>query len=574
MPLTIQEFQNLSDEDLRQKYSRSDLRDFARSQLLQLQAPADARSGITAYDPSEDLFSLKNLGTMAGNIPGSAAHMVGDVAEAVTSPIETAKAVWETGAGGLLEGIGRRFGVTYDEEEGLGYDPELLKKTLVEDPAGVALDVAPGGAAVGRVAGLGRIGRAALSPVRAAAEVAGGLGKGTGLGARTIASVMSGIKPGVLTAGREALGQTGEAGKIARKGFEAGKTAEDAIPDAINKIEEIISSELDDVGKGIRSSVLGDQMVSPDAYNAFARNVEKTFKEFNVYPGPKRGMLDFGKSRIPKDVGAQGRIEDALDLIRQARDGYRNIHTGQKTSKGSTLEDYWTARTQISEANSTAFKQKYGDMEQGLLKGLYGNLNELMDSVDNTKFKDLNQKYKEGIELRDRFSKMAGSQMAPEQQISSIIDAVRKGEGTSVKFLKGVQEKTGVPLQAIAAGQDLVGLIPRELVGKGAFMAIVPAVATGVLPAKVMLAMFLSPPRFLRRYLKMIGATERQIKELGTFADKLVGLPRVAAMAEQGLTIGGIINQLSEQAEQPSFLGQLAPASARPMRTGVAEQYR
>ena len=203
-------------------------------------------------------------------------------------------------------------------------------------------------------------------------------------------------------------------------------------------------------------------------------------------------------------------------------------------------------------------------MEQGLLKGLYGNLNELMDSVGNTEFQALNRSYKEGIEFRDRFSKMAGSQMAPEQQISSIIDAVRKGEGTSDLFLRGIEETTKVPLRAIAAGQDLKGLIPRELVGKSAFMAIVPAVATGVLPAKVMFALFLSPPRFLRRYLKIIGATERQIKELGTFADKLVGLPRVAAMAEQGLTIGGIINQLSEQEDQPSFLGQLAPASARP----------
>ena len=151
--------------------------------------------------------------------------------------------------------------------------------------------------------------------------------------------------------------------------------------------------------------------------------------------------------------------------------------------------------------------------------------------------------------------------MAPEQQISSIIDAVRKGEGTSDLFLRGIEETTKVPLRAIAAGQDLKGMIPRELVGKSAFMAIL--AATAVTP-KVMFALFLSPPAFLRRYLKTIGATERQIKELGTFADNLVGIPRVAAMAEQGLTIGGIINQLSEHAEQPSFLGQLAPASARP----------
>ena len=100
MPLTLQEFKSATTDDLLEKYSPQEIRTFIgqldlpppEAQPETRPRPSD-RDWITPYDPSEDLFSLKNLGTMAGNIPGSAAHMVGDVAEAVTSPIETAKAV-------------------------------------------------------------------------------------------------------------------------------------------------------------------------------------------------------------------------------------------------------------------------------------------------------------------------------------------------------------------------------------------------------------------------------------------------------------------------------------------------
>ena len=170
MPLTLQEFKSSSPDDLLGKYSPLELKMFMqRIRSPQSEGQPETRfqpptqRGITAYDPSEDSFSTENLGAMAGNIPASAYHMAADVAGAVTSPKKTAEAVWEAGAGGLLEGIGRRFGVTYDENEGLGYDPELLKKTLVEDPAGMALDVAPGLQAIGAGAKAARLGTRAVS---------------------------------------------------------------------------------------------------------------------------------------------------------------------------------------------------------------------------------------------------------------------------------------------------------------------------------------------------------------------------------------------------------------------------
>ena len=595
MPLTLQEFKSSSPDELMGKYSPLELKMFINTMRSpQSEGQPETRfqpptqRGITAYDPSEDFFSTENLGAMAGNIPASAYHMAADVAGAVTSPKKTAEAVWEAGAGGLLEGIGRRFGVTYDENEGLGYDPELLKKTLVEDPAGMALDVAPGLQAIGAGAKAARLGtravsaaqrigptatrvaekavnyadspllRTATSPVKAMAQAARGVGSGAATGTKAIASAMSGIDPGVLGTAREVLGEYGkrgtkladtnfDAGDLAMKGreaFDAAKKGPNAIPEAVTQIEVGIASRLDRIGSDLRASV-GTERATAEAMGAFVGDVRKRLNDRDVTaffePDGSIG-LDFRKSAIPEEAASQERILKAMRAM-------------VKTFESGTLDDLWRARRQIDEANSTAFKQKFGNTEIGILKEFRAELNTVMDTVDNPQFKKLNKDYKNGIALRDRFDKLAGSRVDPEGQISSVIRAIRQGRGSSNEFLKKVEADTGTPLRAIAAGTELQGLLPRGLVGRGLFAG----VASLTFGSDVLLALFLAPPGALRGYLKMIGAGERKIKALGTFTDNIMGLPRAAALAEQGLTIGGILQQLSDQPEQPSFLGQFAP---------------
>jgi len=596
MPLTLQEFTSSSPDDLLGKYSPLELKMFMQSMRspeaqTETRSQPPTRSGITPYDPSQDFLSAQNLGAMAGNIPASAYHMAGDVAEAAWSPIETGKAAWETGAGGLLEGLGRRFGVTYDENEGLGYDPELLKKSLVEDPTGMALDVAPGMQAVGagaKAARLGtrasalarktagpRAGRAvrtavqaadsplvqtATSPVKALAQGARKLGQGAGGISRAASSALSGIDPGVLSTAREVLGEYGRRGtkagdfaKESRKAFDAARKTSDPIPEAVTKIEVGIVSELDQIGSDLRAAV-GTQRTTAQGMIEFENKILKRLKDrditFYEKIDPRTGQrvrdnkrgLDFRKSAIPEEAAAQRRIHKAMRALGDAR-------------TSGTFEDLWRARRQIDEANSTALKQKFGNTEIGILKEFRAELNNLMDSVGNLEFQRLNKKYKEGIELRDRFDKMAGTRIDPEGQISAVIRAIRESRKSSNEFLKTVEMQTKTPLRAIAAGAELQGLLPRGLVGRGVF-ANVAALTFG---SDVLFAFFLAPPAALRTYLKAIGATERKIKVLGAVTDQIMGLPRAAALAEQGLTIGGIIQQLSDQPEQPSFLGQFAP---------------
>jgi hypothetical protein len=363
---------------------------------------------------------------------------------------------------------------------------------------------------------------------------------------------MSGIDPGVLSTAREVLGEYGrkgtEAGDFAREGrkaFEAARKTPDAVPEAVVRIEAGIASHLDELGSGMARSAVGSQRPTAQNVVTFQKNIAQTFKNFDVRPHRNAAgeiEFDFSKSSIPEEFAAQRRIKKAMRAIFE---GY----------EGGTLEDWWRARKRLDEANSTALKQKFGNTEIGILKTLRAKTKQLLDSVDNPEFQRLNKAYEEGSALRTRFDKLAGTRVDPEGQISSVIRAIRESRQSSNEFLKKVERQTGTPLRAIAAGAELQGLLPRGLVGRGLF-ANVAALTFG---SDVLFALFLAPPAALRKYLKVIGAGERQIKALGTFTDNLMGLPRAAALAEQGLTIGGIIQQLSDQPEQPSFLGQFAP---------------
>ena len=347
------------------------------------------------------------------------------------------------------------------------------------------------------------------------------------------------------------LGEYGKrgtkAGDLAMKGreaFDAARKGPDAIPESVTKIEVGIASRLDRIGSDLRASV-GTERATAEAMGAFERGVVKRLNDrdvklFRTPDGPLG--LDFRKSAIPEEAASQERI------LKSMRAMLRGFESG-------TLDDLWRARRQIDEANSTALKQKFGNTEIGILKEFRAELNTVMNTVDNKQFQKLNKDYKQGIELRDRFDKLAGSRVDPEGQISAVIRAIRQSRQSSNEFLKKVEADTGTPLRAIAAGTELQGLLPRGLVGRAAITGIT-AMSFG---SDVLFAFFLAPPGLLRRYLKVIGATDRKIKALGAVTDRIMGLPRAAALAEQGLTIGGILQQLSDQPEQPSFLGQFAP---------------
>lgn len=222
----------------------------------------------------------------AKNVIPSAGKLVGDYAQALLHPIDTAKAVADVGAGAIRAGaaqvlpesvmstldnlggagensqraadaataVGRFYGDRYGSMEG-------FKRSIAEDPVGVAADVSVpltlGGAAAARAPGVaGRVGaitRAAgeaLDPVMLAAKGAGGAGKL----ARGWVGTMTGAGDEPL---REAFNATRAGGKRSAAYYDnmRGKVQPDAvISEATGAMDNLSRQRAADYQAGIQST--------------------------------------------------------------------------------------------------------------------------------------------------------------------------------------------------------------------------------------------------------------------------------------------------------------------------------
>lgn len=208
----------------------------------ELLALMEERSAATpATQETEAPSSWADVPGMAiRNLPASAAQMAGDVWSAVTSPVETAKAVGNVGVGALqkaamatgLRGLPpeddkRKYADMVADLISSRYgDMAAVRNTLATDPVGVLGDVstllAGGGAlaakmpgAVGRAGRAVRAGGAAIEPFGLAA---GGMAKGGGKALSGVAGMMTGTGAEAV---RSAYGLGKEGGERA-KAFRAG----------------------------------------------------------------------------------------------------------------------------------------------------------------------------------------------------------------------------------------------------------------------------------------------------------------------------------------------------------------
>lgn len=154
-------------------------------QLPPTRPPAALEPGQEFLKP---LSFKRALSQAVGNIPKSGAQFVEDLISPFLHPADTARAM-----AGLARGVGQKFipGKQEDEEivdalmdamqERYG-GIENIKRTLAEDPVGFVADISsifiPGGAALGRIKTLGKVGKAVakvgeiIEPATAAARVA------------------------------------------------------------------------------------------------------------------------------------------------------------------------------------------------------------------------------------------------------------------------------------------------------------------------------------------------------------------------------------------------------------------
>ena len=151
--------------------------------------------GGVAAEPAKPMTAMETATSAVKNIPASAGRLVGDLAQTVLHPVDTAKGLGRLAAGAaqlLIPGeqgseqVARNVGKFYKDRYG-GLEP--FKKTLAEDPVGMAGDAATllsggGGLArfAGKAGGLSRLTKAgeALGRAGATIEPIGAATRGTG----------------------------------------------------------------------------------------------------------------------------------------------------------------------------------------------------------------------------------------------------------------------------------------------------------------------------------------------------------------------------------------------------------
>jgi hypothetical protein len=431
---------------------------------------------------------------------------------------------------------------------------EQLKRTAVEDPFGAALDVAPiarpvsMAALAGKTGRLANLGRAMSSPITAAAGAAAGTAKGAGRGigfaAQQGAGLATGVDPGIFTTAREAL--TGgavprEAFKSARRGIDDPK----AIPKGVESVVDGLRMEKNRVFKEAKSQMdqFNVRMTPGKLAGLRERIVGGVASEFGLKFTPT-GAIDF--KNIPglatAGGGAQKKITQAM---------------GQLQNVDGSLSSLWDARMNIDTLAEVLRNKKRVNKAGAVVKSLRARVSKELEDLGGSKFKKLNSDYKAASTLIDDFMGVTSAGGKPQTQINAISRSIKEQARFSEDILQRVEAQSGVPLRAIAAGAELSEGAARGLIGRSR-MANVIFAGGAVLMAEpwILAGLLFTSPRFVGRLLEFSVATERAVRAANQAVQRLMAIPGAQQLAEQGLTIGAIINQLDRESPR-STLGAL-----------------
>lgn len=301
----------------------------------------------------------RSLGGFVSNIGTSAKRMVGDIAHAVTHPIQTVSGALDVGAGALQNilpkalvdfvnksetpealAAGQRAvqaanaaGGVYKARYGT---PEAIAKTLYEDPVGAASDLSTllsGGAALAGKAGLGTTQRALATasrvtnplevPALAAKAVTSKpvVNAMTALTPQPVLNALQKESPGLMASAASSLagGLSGKPGEAYRQAFEAGKKGDVAF---LENLRGKVPADdlLADIKQGVAKIQTDTSAAYANAKSGWA--ADKTPLDFTpvdaAFQKVKDSLTVNGKSRI--GAAEQKVVDEIGDVLKEWRD--------------------------------------------------------------------------------------------------------------------------------------------------------------------------------------------------------------------------------------------------------------
>jgi hypothetical protein len=277
-------------------------------------------------------------GQAVQNLVPSAKRFGSDLMQAVMHPVETGKTALKVGMGTAEKLVpGEQSHEKYANAVGQFLadrygDMDAFKKTLAEDPVGVAADLATvltgGELALARVPGVaGQIGRVAgtvsraVDPINASIKAAGAVGKGIGNVAAGTLGVTTGAGGQAIRTAAKAGLEGGEAGKAFRENMRGSVPMEGVVNDAKSALDAIKQDRQAAYRAGM-ADLAKDQTVLDFSKIDRALNQTKPVKEFrgiSIEPSAKatadelEGVLDQWRKLDP----AQYHTAEGFDALKQ-----------------------------------------------------------------------------------------------------------------------------------------------------------------------------------------------------------------------------------------------------------------
>jgi len=454
---------------------------------------------------NEYLSSSMGVGEVASraisNIPSSFGSMVGNIVEAVTSPVQTAKSVVDLGAGilqnvlpeSLVQAVGEdkasrevasRVGQFYADRYG---SVEGAKRAIAEDPVGVLADVSTvltGGALATPRAVSQPLARAA-SAIDPLAIAGRGALRATELGGRGVANVL-GLTTG---AGKESISKAFEAGQ---RGGEAAEQFRANISGRADPTEvlSLAKANLDEMNR-LKQTEYRSGMVNikKDKTVLDFADIDKALENaFNrvTYKGQVKNAKAAEKiTEVQQDVAQWKALDpnefhtpEGLDALKQKiGDTLESVPFEQKTARAAIGEIYNSVKSSIQKQAPTyantmreysVASEQIREIERALSLGKGASVDTAMRKLQSLMRNNVQTNYGSRTKLAQQLEKVGGQEFMPGLA----------GQALSSVTPRGLQTATAIPTGALAygigglpsAGLSLLAASPRA-VGEAAYGA-------------------------------------------------------------------------------------------------------
>jgi hypothetical protein len=463
--------ENLSKEDALSRIAK----DFSGKQVTALDRVAGGKK----------LSTEEVITGAVTNFPSSVGSMVGDIYQAVTSPVKTAKAVLDLGAGALqnvlpeklVQMIGEdkpsrelasKVGQHYVDRYG---SVEGAKRAIASDPAGVMADlstVLTGGATLPtRAAPALATAARTVDPLMLAARATGKAVDVTGSALKPLIGMQTGT-------GSEAIGQAYQAGKVGGETgdiFKAnlrGEVPQTEVLDAakqnlaemaiqrqnayrtemanISKDKTVLS--FDGIDKAIDNAMnkvsYKGKIVNEKAFDklASAKAEIEAWKQLN----PAEFHTPEGLDKLKQKVGAI--LEDipfeqktALTAVNEVYNGIKNEIKSQAPTYAKTMQAYSEATDLIRE------------IEKTLSQGRNASVDTQMRKLQSIMRNNVNTNYGQRLSLAQQLEQAGGRKMLP----------ALAGQALSNHAPRGLQGASSVPTALLAGSLFGSPVVPLSL---------------------------------------------------------------------------------------------------------------